>query len=113
METIVVAKKNIKIALFMFLLIFCVSIAKFVADTKNDIFWTPMEMAYTPAEARDRVEIYIDGSLLSDNSVHKNVLIRINNTTEVTRKSLILATFGLGASLVLIFALFSSEKKRD
>ena len=93
--------------------------------TRPDIWWTPLPMAATPGESRDRIEIYVDGKPLAARVAAQQlwlrdelgsralsgdqVRLRFNNwdRVRVSRMPLLLlyaAVFGGGLVALLVIA---------
>ncbi len=71
-------------------------------EFSQDKWWTPMNLASTAEEARDRVAIYVQGQRIEEQTELGEVRVRFNNRSTIARERLIPVAFALGVGLALL-----------
>ncbi len=85
------------------LVIAALSASRLYQGWARDYYWPPTGLASAPSAERDRVEIYLDDSLIGRGVDESGYSVRLNNRDIVVRKNVGFIAFccGLGVGLLV------------
>jgi hypothetical protein len=111
MQSVIFPRRTLFLIAIIVFAIGAVLAGRLYYGLSKDIYWTPMQHALAPSEARDRVTIYVGNKLISDSIGPENVSLRFNNRDRIARNTMAGIAFCLGIGVTLLgSAIYGSRR---